>query len=62
MRGKGERREKKGIISGNRIPQAPENKNTEKEEEERKGEEGPAGKQRLMGLKQTFAKCADAHL
>lgn len=33
-----------------------------KEEEEGKGEEGPARKQRLVGLKQTFAKCAYAHL
>lgn len=51
MRGKGERREKKGIISGNRIPQAPENKNTEKEEEERKGEEGASWKAKANGTK-----------
>lgn len=51
MRGKGERREKKGIISGNRIPEAPENKNTEKEEEERKGEVGVSWKAKANGTK-----------
>jgi hypothetical protein len=69
VRGKGERREMKGITAGKREPPRLEyhkhqrtkiqrkRKNDKGEREKREPAKGP----KLVGLKQTFAQCGDVH-